>query len=254
MLRYKIRVLKATHLIAFFLCFTSCMPLLLLSQVNIQSTDVGLHGEPTGYVFYGTGQLSDKIPYGKIKGTPFWNNEWQLASLYNGSLKTSTKLVRLNLATNEIHFLENGKEYVLTGTNVSLLAFHKQSDTSMISSVFRMQVPNLMLHNKKLDYFVQVLNNGEYQLLKYVKRTVNSADSLFGTQKRYFFTDQEYYFLHFNKRIHRIKRLNKENVVEFLPSAASYSTWIEKNGIDFKNEADVIRFLDHYNAAHSNKE
>jgi hypothetical protein len=108
--------------------------------------------------------------------------------------------------------------------------------------------------NKNFNGFIQVMNSGNYQLLKYIKRTVGSADSLFRTQKRYFFADELYYFLRFNEKIERIKRLRKESVLEYLPSASSYSTWINENNMDFRKEGDVIRFLDYYNAMHPERQ
>ncbi len=57
-------------------------------------------------------------------------------------------------------------------------------------------------------------------------RKVGSADSLFGTQKKYFFTDDVFYHIWYNEKIERIKKLNKDNVIKFLPSASAYAAWI----------------------------
>jgi hypothetical protein len=227
-----------------------CAGFLVHSQVRIEPTEGGMKGEPTGYIVYNSGELSDRIPYSRISGSPFWRNEWQLATLYVGTNKVSTLQVRLNFATNEIYFLENGKEYVLANAKVSIIAFHPAGDTSKAAEIFIQNLPDLSAINKNFNGFVQVLNNGDYQLLKYVRRMVSSADSLFRTQKRYFFTDEAFYFLRFKERIERIKRLKKDNILEFLPAASTYESWITQNNIDFKKEADVIRFLDHYNITH----
>jgi hypothetical protein len=45
-----------------------------------------------------------------------------------------------------------------------------------------------------------------------------------------------------------LKKLNKENVLEFLPSALAFHSWIAENKIDLRKEEDVIRFLVYYNA------
>lgn len=223
------------------------------SQVRIEPTEAGMKGEPTAYIVYGSGDLSGRIPYARIAGSPFWRDNWQLATLYVDTKKLATLPVRLNLATNEIHFLENEKEYVLIDGKVSIVAFHPGSDSSRTTEVFLQHVPEILQLNKNFNGFIQVMNTGSYQLLKYLQRTVGSADSLFRTQKRYFFTDEPLYFLRFNQKIERIKKLRKENLLGFLPSASSYSSWITENNIDFKKEADVIRFLDYYNAMHPAK-
>lgn len=223
------------------------------SQLRIEPTEGGMKGEPTGYVVYGSDDLSDRIPYTRITGSPFWKDNWQLATLYADTRKVTTVPVRLNLATNEIHFLENDKEYVLLDKNVSIIAFHPGTDTSTTTQIFIQHVPDMSLMSKNFNGFIQVMNRGNYQLLKYTERKVSSADSLFRTQKRYFFADELHYFLRFNEKIERIKKLRKENILEFVPSASSYSSWIAENNIDFKKEPDVIRFLDYYNGMHPAK-
>ena len=83
--------------------------------------------------------------------------------------------------------------------------------------------------------------------MKYTNRSVASADSIFHNLKRYFFADQITYFIKSNEKVDRIKKLNKENVLFYLP-ASSYDEWIKENSINFKNEKDIIRFLNYYNS------
>jgi hypothetical protein len=193
---------------------------------------------------------NNRIPYYKIKGSPFWKDSFLPAKIYTTNGQVYSSPIRLNLVTNEIHFLKNGEEMVLVDLNIDKIIFYPDKD----SVLFLTNISNLIINNKKADDYVQVLNAGNYQLLKYIKRTVASADSLFRTQKRYFFADDINYFLRINEKIERIKRLTKDNIIMLLPSAFSYSAWIDENKIDFKKEYDVIRFLDHYNATHMLKE
>ncbi|MDQ3549927.1 MAG: hypothetical protein M3413_00170 [Bacteroidota bacterium] len=223
------------------------------AQITLEPTE-SLKGEAIGFVFYGTDGLSKTIPYSRIKGSPFWKDEWKLASLYTGNRLLYVMPVKLNLATSEIHYLKNDEIKVLTGVNVTILAFHADKDTTVTTDVFLRHVPNLRFNNKEIDNYIKVLNSGQFQLLKYTYRKVDSADSLFRTQKRYFFINEDYYFLRNNDRIERIKKLNKESVLEFLPSALSFSPWIAENKIDLRKEEDVIRFLTHYNSSRQNKE
>lgn len=188
------------------------------------------------------GTEAERIPYYRIKGSPFWKDEWENAELVTVDGKLIRVPVRLNFVTGEVHFLLNNKERVLAETPLRKIVF--QDD----STVFVSNVPNLLLNNKALEGFFQVLTTGKFHLLKYVKRTVNSADSLFGTQKRYFFSDEVFYFLQNNNKIDRIKKLNKDNFLKLLPSPGSSVEWAEKNHIDFKKEKDVIRFLNYYNS------
>ena len=112
----------------------------------------------------------------------------------------------------------------------------------------------IAMTNKNENGYMQVLNPGKYELLKQIRRTVDSADSLFRTQKRYFFVDEVNYFLRSGERVEKIKRLNKDNIITLLPSASNYAGWIDEKKIDLKKEEDVIHFLTHYNATHTTKE
>jgi len=190
----------------------------------------------------------NEIPYSRTTGSRFWRDEWQSAALYNKNKMLGIIPVKLNLVNSEIHVIINKEELVLTNDITSLI-FFKENDSSISTAAFIRNVPNLFLDNKKLDDFVQVLNYGHYQLLKYRKRYVAVGDSLFRTVKRYYFSDKHYYFLKSGDKVERARKLNKDNVLAFLPSSSAYAEWIKSNNIDFKKENDIIRFLDHYNAS-----
>jgi len=220
----------------------------LRAQVFIQQTEDGFNGKAATYVVYGSEGLNNRIPYDRVKGTPFWSDKYKLAALYSGNNRVSIRPVKLNLASNEIYFLKNDEEIVLENVEVTKLIFYKGKDTSEIETSFIRKVPDLFIWNFKIDDFVQVMNQGKYQLLKYVKRSVGIGDSLFGTQKRYFFKDELTYFLRANDKVEKIKKLNEEYILSLMPSASKHKVWIKENNINFKKEEDVIRFLNYYNS------
>jgi hypothetical protein len=187
-----------------------------------------------------------RIPYSRIAGSPFWRDEFLPAKIYTTTGHVYAASIRLNLATNKIHFLEKGEEMEVIELNVNKIILYQDND----SACFLTNISRQFVKNKNEEGFVQILNKGNYQLLKYTKRTVGSADSLFRTQKRYFFADEINYFLRFNEKVETIKRLSKDNITKLLPSVSSYTTWISQNNIDFKKECDVIHFLNYYNDTH----
>ncbi len=245
-----VRLRFAISFISIYLVSSFCK---LQGQVFIQPNEDGLKGKAATYIVYGSEGLSNKIPYYKVKGSPFWSDDYKLAALYSGNNRFSIRPIKLNLATNEIYFLKNDVELVLDNADVTKLVFYQGKDTSVTTALFLRKVPDLLIKNLKVEDFVQVLNSGKYQLLKYIKRKVASADSLFGTQKRYFFTDEVYYFLRSNETIKRLKKLNKEELLSLIPSSSSFSEWIELNKIDFKKEQNVISFLNYYNSSQQQK-
>ena len=193
--------------------------------------------------------LNTRIPFENIRGSRFWKDEWELASIYSNDRRISIVRCRMNLATQEVHFLLNDKEVAASNSNyITSVLFHKGSNPSIVTAAFVRDIPDLFFNKKKVDGFLQVMNFGEYQLLKYTKRIVDNADSLFGTQKRYFFKDELYYFVMVNDKVEKVKRLNEEYILSLIPSASNHKLWIKENNLNFKKEEDVIRFLNYYNS------
>jgi hypothetical protein len=216
-------------------------------QVNsigeITNLDQAKYSKVMDKVNFDDVENNQRINYGRINGSPFWKDDWKSAYLVLSKDQVFKADVRLNLVTKEIHFLMNDEELVADNLNFTKVIVYDNNDTV----TFIRDIPDLFLNRKKLDAYLQVLNTGAYQLLKYTNRRVSSADSLFGTQKKYFFSDNIYYFLNFKDRTERIKKLNRENILSFLPSASKFAGWASDNKIDFNKETDVIRFLNYYN-------
>lgn len=187
-----------------------------------------------------------RVPFSMIRGSRFWKEEWELADLYTASAKASNVEIRLNLLTGEIHFKKDEEEMVIENLRVEKIFFKKDSVT------FLANVPNLYVQNTKMNAPVLLMTSGKYQLLKYIQRNLATADSLFRTQKRYYFSDKIYYFLKHNDIMEPVKKLSKENLYKLLPSANTYNAWATKNKINFKKEEDVIRFINHYNSFEAN--
>jgi hypothetical protein len=104
--------------------------------------------------------------------------------------------------------------------------------------------------NRDLSALMLVMNYGKYELLKHINRKLSSADSLFGTQKRYFFTDEVFYYLKSDDIVQKLKKLSEENFYELMPAmtTAVHRKWIKDNKINFKKEEDFVRVLDYYNS------
>ena len=230
--------------------FSSFFFQVAIAQVFIEQGFGPQHQAPTVSV-YGPDASNKKIPLSRVKGSPFWKEEWQLASLYDSKARRINIVpVRLNLATNEFHFMWKEQELVAGDDNkITLIVFHTNNDTSSIGTLFLKNMPDLVLDKKPLAAFVQVMNSGNCQLLKYTSRRVYPAeDSLFGTQKRYLFRDIIFYFLKTSDKIERIKKLNNEHFLALIPEASAYKEWVNQNNLNFKKEEDVVLFLNYYNA------
>ncbi|MGZ8518303.1 MAG: hypothetical protein ACXWWD_13180 [Chitinophagaceae bacterium] len=220
------------------------------AQVYVEQGTGPQHQAPTVSV-YGPDASSKKIPLNRVKGSPFLNDEWQLASLYDENAERINIVpVRLNLATDEFHFIWKEQELVAGDNNkVTAIVFHINNDSSSVGPMFIKNIPELVLNKKPLTAFVRVMNSGKCQLLKYTNRRVYPAeDSLFGTQKRYVFKDVNFYFLRTENKVDKIKKLTSEHFLALIPDAYLHKEWIDKNALNFKKEEDILLFLDYYNA------
>ena len=236
------------------LCFSALFfTKTLIAQVFVQAANE-LDGGKNINVY---GQGNKRIPYNRIKGSPFWTDEYKLASLYDNENKlVKTLPVKFNIATNEVYFLQNGEELVLDdNTKVNTIIFFDKNDTSKINSVFVRSIPNASIKGKPEVAFAQVMNLGDIRLLKYTSRTVDPyyRDSLFGTQKKYQFKDMTFYYLASSSRVDKLKRLNEQNLIPLLPNSSSNWKFIKENKLDLKKEPDVIAFLNYLNAKSANK-
>ena len=185
------------------------------------------------------------LKYSEITGSPFLKNEYVLADLYKGERKAATAPIKINLFANQIYFLKEEQELVLEEQGINEIRFLNAWDTT----TFIRRVPNMFLNNKKIDDFVQVLNTGKYQLLKYTKKQLGTADSAM-SYKRYYFSETNYYFLKNMEKVERVKKLDDENILSYLSQSNTFSDWIKTNKIDFRKEKDIILFLNYYNSVH----
>lgn len=194
-----------------------------------------------GVTFDANGSVNG-LKLSEISGSPFWNIDYTLADLYKDEKKTARALVKVNLFTNEIYLLKGKEELVLEEQGINQVIFFKAGDTTKLIR----RVPNMFMNKSKVDDFVQVMNTGRYQLLKYTKKQVGIEDSAMN-YKRYFFGETNYYFLKNLQKVERIRKLDYENVLSYLPLSNTLKGWIETNHIDFRKEKDIILFLNHYN-------
>lgn len=224
-----------------------------LSQVFIESSPVGTSPDGALIVYGSTNLNNTKLPYEKIKGSPFWNNEFRMATLVDPQEKLLGKVpTRINLYTNEVYFkTPTGEERVAAPGRVRKVIFDGLDSAKKEFVVFDNSLPIAFETYAQVQQppFVLVLNTGDYQLLKQMKISLLAEDSLMGTLKRYKFSIQVKYYIH-NKysQATRLKRLNRENVVENLNLTPIQEAWIKDEKINFKEELSVIKFLNYYNS------
>jgi hypothetical protein len=217
-------------------------------QVFIEAAPVGT--APGGAIIvYGMGGANPRIPYERIKGSPFFRHEWRQAYLLDpGGRSLGRHDTRLNLVTHEVHFLDSkGMELAASEGTVAQVIFRDTVDGRMVQTVFRNDLDGVNAEYGRSRRYAQIMNEGDLSLLKVMVRTGIQADSLFGTQKRYYFSDRNDYYLSVDKKVERIKKLGADELSAFLPTRLQDEAFIRENRLKLNREADAVRYIDHLN-------
>ena len=231
------------------LIFTGAGPVLSFSQqfhaAEPPASETQIFNDVKKYGYNPDGSLRVDV-----SGSPFWNDEWCKGQLFDfRDSSYGFYSVKIDLAQELVYFINRrGKEMEINEGQVKKIIIYDSSDNNKIRTVFRINVPEINSISKDKNNLVQEMNQGNYKLLKMVKRNIESADSMFGTLKRYFYKDRNEYFIEKNNKIEKLKRLTKDNFLEQLPSSSKYADWIKEHNMNFKNERDLILFLDYYNS------
>ena len=219
----------------------------------LDSSPVGTTRD-AGAVVFGSSTLgsTQRIPYESINGNPFWKPDFLMATILDQNNQVVGKAYsKLNLYSNELYFITpKGELRVAAPGKVRKVVFYKGRDTtSEVVAVFETNPSFITEKNPNEDAYVQVLNKGDFQLLKHNQILLMSGDSLMGTYKRYYFLEQVNYYINDKSgKYTHFRKLNRNNILESLNMDDSIKTWIKQNDINFKKEEDVIRFLNYYNS------
>lgn len=194
--------------------------------------------------------LAPGIPWSRVTGSPFWNDNWRLASLYDKNDKIIATLpVRLNLNTSSVHYIDQkGEELSLDPEGIRMVVFLQDTLTGP-GAVFISYVPNAYFGETKNNNYLQVLNQGKVSLLAYNRRYVGNGDSSSPGQQRYYYKNEVSYYIATNNKVERLKKLGKDQVFMLLPGANAFDGWVTENKLNMKKEADIKRFIDYYNSA-----
>jgi hypothetical protein len=243
---------------------TAFLPLILLilyipsicQQQVLDVSDPSSTGGNYGSIrFYDPSTLGihseEKTNYSDILGTPFWDDHWNAAHLFmkNGGI-VKIDQVKINLYSNEIHYIHNGVELVAEKGSVQKVLLYKQQDTSKILALFE-YYPDFSNKTSTDPAYFRVLNTGKVRLLILQKSLVNTApyDPIEGKAQKSFFS-KTYYAISNDGNISPLKSLDHANLFSVLYPDAVSEAWLQKNNNKLKKETEVISFLQFYNTQH----
>ncbi len=197
--------------------------------------------------FEGVSQSSSfgKLPYSSIKGSPFYTDQFHAADLYGEKGKYAGRMqVKLNMATQEVHFIgEKEKEYVAPVAYAKRVVVFSENDGKDTLAIFERDVPGIELNGRPIKDYVEEMVSGKIKLHKYTRRYVASADSMFGTLKRYYFANNLHYFISNGSDVQHIKKMNLSSIADLLGDRGSLLKWAEQNRLNPKREEDLVALI-----------
>lgn len=219
------------------------------AQVFVEQGPVGTSRDGMLKV-YGMGGQNPRIPYDKIKGSAFFNPEWLKAELYEpGGQPLGIHPIRLNFATHEVHFLDKkGYELAANDGTVARVTFIDSLGNGKPRVTFRNDYEGVNATYGMNRKYAQEMNVGYYGLLKVTIRDGREADSMFGTLKRYYFTDRYDYFVRVGRRVEKLKKLNQDEIFAVIPAKPETFDYVKKRKINMKNEDEVVALFDYLNS------
>jgi hypothetical protein len=206
--------------------------------------------------FEGVSNLGkQRLTYDQVKGSPFYNDDFQQAEIFIADGRTLGRyMVKFNLLTQEFHFLGKDKaEMVVPNDLARKIVVYDTSDTSLQRAVFVRTLDFTSPSGKPLGEYAEQLNVGNAILYKVEKKNVVTADSLFGTLKRYYFGTTYAYFIGINGRVNQLKKLSEDAVFTAFPAVGKLEEWARKNKINLKREEGVLALMQQWNASFNNK-
>jgi hypothetical protein len=202
--------------------------------------------------FEGVSNLGkQRLSYEQVKGSPFFYDEFHQAEIFMTDGRSMGKyMVKFNLLTQEFHFLGKGKaEMVVPNDIVRKIVVYDKTDTAVQKAVFLRTLDFTTPGGKPMGEYAEQLNNGNAILYKVSKKNVVTADSLFGTLKRYHFGTSYAYFVGMNGRVTQLKKLSDDVIFTALPAVGKLEDWARKNKINLKKEEGVLALLHQWNAS-----
>jgi hypothetical protein len=199
--------------------------------------------------------ISGRLPYTSIKGSPFYVDQYHSADLFGANGKYGGRMqVKLNMATQEVYFIgEKDNEYVAPASFSKRVVIFSDNAGKDTLAIFERNIPGMQLNNRPIADYVEEMVNGQVKLYKYTKRYVASADSMFGTLKRYYFANTVHYFLSDAREVLLIKKMNLSSIADILGDRGTLTRWAEQNRLNPKREEDLIAMIRRWNFEIANK-
>lgn len=186
-------------------------------------------------------------PYRDVAGSPYLKDTWTHAAMrLNGNMIVPDMRVRLDLKSQQWHFLDSGNTERLVPVGlVREVLVDDSSGTDVKTTVFRSGFPPV--DSRKSTDFYQVVSDGKVLLLHSMVKVINAdKDEMAGTMQMEFVLYEEYYL--FNRgKMWRIKKDKSEALNQLADKKEKIQAFIDENHLKLKSIDEWKQVIDYYN-------
>lgn len=182
-----------------------------------------------------------------VEGNPFFHEAWEEANLLLvGGRQIGPIKVRLNLETQEVHFIDRqGREMAIPAGMIRDLKFAGAGGKDSVGAAFRSGYPPV--DRQDGGTFYQVLCQGRIELLVCLRKAIAvQKDGISGEVKKAYNSYEDYYIFN-GSEIKRLKRDKSFIGKEFGARFPQVEVFAGKSGLKFRSIEDIRRLFDYCN-------
>ncbi|RTL59216.1 MAG: hypothetical protein EKK37_13030 [Sphingobacteriales bacterium] len=188
--------------------------------------------------------------YSEVMGTPYFLDSFMNCVLTTKKgQKFAYDKMRLNLYTNQIHYLDkNNTELVVDEGVITRVVFLKKGVDTIAGFAFSNDYPSIN-KNSNSTYYLE-MNSGKARILEQISKEVGYSSMVTGQVPKKEFKEHKEYFV-FNENHSKMERWRKgkDFVIGFLnDKKEQVEKFINDNNLNCKSTDDVVKVFDYYNS------
>ncbi len=209
--------------------------------VDVDSTNVAVNHN-NFYTVSGEPRVNSRFTR-LVSGSPYLLTRWASTEirLKDGKIARAVP-VRLNLIDNEIHYLKGDAEYILERPVRELILTDTVTD---FVYVFRNGYPATGKINART--LLQVMTEGKRTLLKHHRKQVNETKPYGSATTEQKIRNSDVFYIYEDGRMIPIKSSRQDILGFFSDQKSALESFIKAEGLQFKNEGDLVRLVEYYN-------
>ncbi len=186
--------------------------------------------------------------YADVSGTPFFNAEYKYANIKLKQGRTFVNVkAKIDMVSQEIYFISsNGIEGYIEAGMVKEITYSDTTTEGILFYKFQTGFPPIDMKNG--NTFYQILSEGRCFFIKSITKKVSERKNELSGEVAKDFETYENYYLFVKGEMKRLKKDKEFILAELSDKQAQVNQFVLSNKTNFKNNDQLIKLLNYYNA------